>query len=237
MVPEKTINEFLRRVQQAAASNLESLILYGSAVSGDFNPEFSNLNLLLVVRDPSLAALQALEPAIEWWTGQKQPPPLIVTARELGCSTDVFPIEFMDMQQHHRVLFGDDPIAGLQISPQLHRNQVEYELREKLILLRQHVILAKGKETRLWDLLLRSASSIVTLFRHAHIALGNASLPRRDAVRALGDQVGFDASAVEQVLDLRERKMDSRKLDVRDLLSKYLASVEQVIAAVDQAEC
>ncbi len=44
------------------------------------------------------------------------------------------------MQQHHRVLFGLDALlTGLQIPMDLHRVQVEYELREKLILLRQHI--------------------------------------------------------------------------------------------------
>ena len=58
-----------------------------------------------------------------------------MTRQELERSTDVFTIELLDMQQHHRVLFGEDVVQGLQIPMHLHRVQVEYELREKLILL------------------------------------------------------------------------------------------------------
>jgi hypothetical protein len=132
---EKKIDEFVTRVREAAGTNLESVILFGSAVSGDFHSGLSNLNMFCVLRDCSFAALQALAPVAKWWEKQKQPPPLSMTRKELERSTDVFTIELLDMQQHHRVLFGEDVVQGLRISLHVHRVQVEYELREKLILL------------------------------------------------------------------------------------------------------
>src|SRR5690349_17928513 len=167
MVPEKIIREFVSRLRAAAGANLESVILFGSAVAGNFHPEFSNVNLFCVIRESSFAALQALAPAVKWWAGQKQPPPLFMTRDEIKRSADVFTIEFMDMKQHSRVVFGEDVLQGLSIPVNLHRVQVEYELREKLVLLRQHVVLAVGNESRMWELLVRSVSSFATLFRHA----------------------------------------------------------------------
>ena len=235
MVPENKIDDFVRRVREAAGTNLESVILYGSAASGDFRPEFSNLNLFCVLRDSSFPALQALAPAAKWWARQKQPPPLFMTRDELERSSDVFAIELMDMQQHHRVLFGEDVLQGLRIPMHLHRIQVEYELREKLILLRQQLLLASESNRQLRDLLLRSVPSFVTLFRHALIALGHAGQAgTREAVQTLSKLVGFDPSAVYQVLDVREHKADPRQTDIKDLFAQYLAAVEQVTAAVDR---
>jgi hypothetical protein len=236
MIPQDTINEFVRRVREAGGSNVESVILFGSAAAGDFHEGLSNVNLMCVLRDSSLKALQALSPAAKWWDGKKQTPPLCMTKLELQRSTDVFTIELLDMQQHHRVLFGDDPLNDLQIPMDLHRVQVEYELREKLILLRQHLLLAANNETRLWELVLRSAPSFSTLFRHALITLGDSkSSTRREAVAALGQRVGFDDGSILQVLDVREGKADRKKINIVDLAARYVASVEQVIAAVDMA--
>lgn len=235
MVPEKKINDFVRRLRAAAGANLESVILFGSAVVGDFHPEFSNLNLFCVIRDSSFAALQALAPAVKWWTAQKQPPPLFMTRDEIARCTDVFTIELIDMQQHHRIIFGADVLQGLSIPANLQRAQVEYELREKLALLRQHLLLASGSDSRLWELLLRSVSSFTTLFRHALIVLGHdAPVGKREAVQALSKRIGFDASGILQVLDVRERKSDRKKVDVADVFSRYLAALEQVTAAVDR---
>jgi nucleotidyltransferase-like protein len=235
MVPEKIINDFVGRLRAAAGANLESVILFGSAVAGDFHPEFSNVNLFCVIRDGSFAALQSLAPAVKWWNGQKQPPPLFMTRDEIQRSTDVFTIELLDMQQHHRVLFGEDVLQGLSIPANLHRVQVEYELREKLALLRQHLLLAAGNDSRMWELLLRSVSSFATLFRHALIVLGSkAPVGKREAVQALAKQIGFDASGIMQVLDVRERKADRKKFDAADVFARYLSALEQVTAAVDR---
>jgi len=236
MIPEDKINEFVTRARQAGGPNLEAVILFGSAVSGDFHPGLSDLNLFCVLRDGSFAPLQKLAPAVKWWALQKQPPPLCMTRQELERSTDVFTIELLDMVQHHRVLFGEDVLQGLQIPTNLHRVQVEYELREKLVLLRQHLLLADGNSSRLWDVVLHSAPSFATLFRHALLVLRGDSPPgRREAAQALSKQVEFDASAIQQALDVREHKQDPKKLDVNDLCARYLAAVERVTAAVDQA--
>jgi predicted nucleotidyltransferase len=234
MIPEKQINDFVNRLREAAGKNLQSVILYGSAASGEFHPEFSDLNLLCILQDASFPALNGLAPAIEWWTRQKFPPPLVLTLEEMKRSADVFAIEFLDMRAKHRVLLGDDVLADLHIPMHLHGAQVEYELREKLLLLRRGLLLAAGKESRQWDLMLRSLPAITTLFRHALITLGAPAVSsKREATQQLSTRIHFDPSAFLQLLDVREHKADRKQFNVTDLFTRYLAAVEQVTAAVD----
>jgi hypothetical protein len=134
------------------------------------------------------------------------------------------------------VLFGENVLENLKVSTKLHRVQVEYELREKLVLLRQHLLLADGKDSRLWDVLLHSAPSFATLVRHAHIALaGSGPSHRKDAVDALAQRVGFDPSPIRQALEVHEGSLNPKTLDVRDLCARYVAAIEKVTAAVDEA--
>jgi len=234
MVAEEQLDELVRRMRQAAGENLQSVILYGSAAAGDFHPEFSNLNLLCILRETSFPSLSAIAPAVAWWRRQKYAAPLVLTEDELRRSADVFAIELLDMQHNHRVLFGEDVLTGLTIPMQLHRAQVEYELREKLILLRQRLLQAAGNNRDLWDLLLGSVSAFATLFRHALLALGEASpTSKREAIQALATQIQFDPSAFLQLLDIRERKSDRKQFEVKDIVTRYLAAVQQVTAAVD----
>ena len=235
MVAEKQINEFISRLRAASGENLLSVILYGSAADGEFHPEFSNVNLLCVLRETTFATLAAMAPAVEWWTRQKHHAPLVLTREEMERSTDVFSIEFLDMKQRHRVLFGEDVLSGLQIPMHLHRAQLEYELREKLILLRERLLLATGDKKQLWDLMLGSLSTFTTLFRHGLIALGE--MPpnaKRDVVQALAVRTPFDATAFLQLLDIREHKAETKQFDVTDIFARYLAGVQRVTAAVDK---
>jgi len=235
MDTEKEINQFVSRLREAAGENLQSVILYGSAAAADFHPGHSDVNLLCILREISLPALQAIAPAVKSWTKQKQRAPLLLTREELERSADVFSIELLDMKERHRVLFGEDVLSGLRIPMHLHRAQLEYELREKLILLREHVLRAAGDEKQLWKLLTDSLSTFITLFRHALTALGaTPAASKREAVQALTACIAFDASAFLQLLDLREGKASHKQFDVNDVFARYLSAVERVTAAVDR---
>src|SRR5208337_1659572 len=235
MVPEKQINEFVTRLREAAGDNLQSVILYGSAASGEFHPGFSNVNLLCLLRETSFSALNALAPAVKWWTRQKHHAPLLLTREELERSTDVFSIEYLDMQQHHKVLFGDDVLSALSIPMHLHRAQLEYELQEKLILLRQRLLLTAGDTKALWELMLGSVSTFATLFRHALIAIGvTPPASKREAIQVLASRLQFDPAAFQQLLDIRERKADRKQFQVTEVFSNYLRAIQHVTGAVDK---
>ena len=234
MDAEKQIEEFVSRMKQAAGQNLQSIVLYGSAATGEFQADFSNLNLLCILRETSFPRLSAIAPVAEWWHRQKNPAPLIMTQEELEHSTDVFSIEFLDMQHHHRVLFGDEVLGPLQIPMHQHRAQLEYELREKLILLRQRLLEAGDNDRALWQLLLGSVSAFATLFRHALLALGDAAPhSKREAIQILAARIPFEPSAFLQLLDIRDHKADRKQFDAKDVFARYLAAVQHVTAAVD----
>ena len=235
MVPEKLISDFVGRMRAAAGGNLKSVILYGSAAAGDYVHEHSDVNLMCVLAETSFAAIAGLAQVVEWWAKQKHHAPLLMTAEELRRGADVFSIEFLDMQQNYRALWGEDPLKGLEIPMKFHRAQVEYELREKTILLRQRLLAVAGDEGAKWELLVRSLPAFGTLARHALIAMGEKQgHSNREAVEKLAAKAGFDASAFAQLFDLRERKADRKKMNVDDVFARYLRAVEQITAAVDE---
>jgi len=234
MGPEKLIDEFVERMRAAAGTNLLVTILYGSAAAGDYVADHSDVNLLCVLRETSLAAIEALVPVVTWWGKQKHRVPLLLSAEEMRRSADVFSIEFLDMRRHYRVLWGDDVLKTLEIPMGLHRAQVRYELREKTILLRQHLLAVAGKDDAKWELLLRSLPAFGTLFRHALIAMGETGAgSKREAATALAGKLGIDTGVFGELLDIRERKKDRKAAKVDDVFARYLKLVEQVTAAVD----
>lgn len=234
MGPEKLINEFVERMRAAAGTNLVAAILYGSVAAGDYVADHSDVNLLCVLRDTSFASIAALSPVIAWWGKQKHRVPLLMGAEEMQRSSDVFSIEFLDMRRHYRMLWGEDILKTLEIPLRLHRAQVEYELREKTIVLRQGLLAASGNEDAKWQLLLRSLPAFGTLFRHALIALDDAGTgTKREAAARLSEKTGIDTSAFGQLLDIRENRAKRNAVKVDEIFARYLKLVEQVTAAVD----
>lgn len=235
MGPEKLIKEFVDRMREAAGTNLIAAILYGSVAAGDYVADYSDVNLLFVLRDTSFASIAALAPAMEWWGKQKHRLPLLMGADEMQRSSDVFSIEFLDMRRHYRVLWGDDILKTLEIPMRLHRAQVEYELREKTIVLRQGLLVASGSDEAKWELLIRSLPAFGTLFRHALIALGEPGVgTKREAAALLKEKTGIDTSVFGQLTDIRENRAKRNATKVDDLFARYLKLVEQVTSTVDK---
>jgi hypothetical protein len=235
MVPEKLINEFVERMRGAAGTNLLAVVLYGSAAAGDYVTDHSDVNLLCVLGETSFAAIAALAPAIAWWGKQKHRAPLLMSEEEMRRSADVFSIEFLDMRRNHRLLWGEDVLKTLEIPMRWHRAQLEYELREKTILLRQQLLVASATNEAKWELLLRSLPAFGTLFRHTLIALSDAGAgSKREVAAALAGKLGINTGVFGELLDIRERKKDRKAANVDEIFARYLKLVEQVTAAVDK---
>lgn len=233
---ERKIAEFVSRLQRAAGTNLRTVVLYGSAASGEFDSDYSDINLLCILGDASLPSLVPLAHIARWWQKQARATPLFLTIEDLGRAADVFAIELLELKSNYRMVYGqDDPVAALQIPMHLHRAQLEYELREKQIFIRQQLMLAAGDRKRTWDLLRRSLPAYATFFRHALMAKGEG-VPRskRESIQAVAAALGFDPSPFYVVLDVRERKRHLRNVDVGKIAKEYLAAVEKVTTAVDR---
>ena len=234
MEAEKQITDFVNSLKLAAGPNLECVALFGSAASGEFHADYSDLNILCVVRELSAAELAKLAPAIVSWTKSKFPAPLIFSRAELERSADVFAIEMLDVRQRHRILYGEDIFAGMNVPMDRHRVQLEHELRTKLLTLRQSYVQAAGDDKRVRRLMLDSISAFSTLFRHTLIAMGEQPAPHKaDNIKKLSERAQFDPGIFLKLLQVRERKAKENEIEAAAGFAKYLDGINTVVQAVD----
>lgn len=230
---EKQIAEFTARLQQAGGTNLLCAVLYGSAAADDFHEGFSDLNVICVLLDASADKLERLSPAITWWVKQKNPPPVILAAGELARDAEMFPIEMLDIQRRHRLLSGEAVIARLQVPMDLHRIQLEHELRTKLQLLRQRYAAIAGNQRQTVDLMANSLSGFLTLFRHALAAIGTEPPPdRMHMIRAIARRAGFDETPFNHLFQLRRHEKRAQDLNAHGTFTAYVTAVEKVTELV-----
>jgi predicted nucleotidyltransferase len=232
---EKLLSEVVERLDRAAGKNLLSVVLYGSAASSEYHAKHSDLNVLAVLDKLDAAALDALAPVSLWWQGRGQPGPMVFTVEELRRSADMFAIELLDIKTTGRVLWGEDVLAQIDVPMQLHRIQVERELAQALVRLRQHYLAAGGSGRAERKLLLASVTTFAVLFRHALLALGEPmARDRRQAIDRVAAVTGCAARPFHALLDVREGKRKPGDLDWPGTFSDYLAAIERVAEEVDR---
>jgi len=234
---ENLLNQLLEKVNKALGDRVVSVVLYGSAASGDHHEGFSDVNVLCVLNQVTVRELEDSEPIFRWWREKRNPSPLLLSELELTTSSDCFAIEFRDIKSHHRILHGRDVVSGLAIEDGFYRAQVEHDLRAKLLRLRQKAAGALGDKDVLRHLLADSVSTFCVLFRHALILHGAPENHRkREILLQARDKFGIDPKPFTDLLDLREDRIKPRDLEPIVLLDAYLKQIDIVINAVDRLE-
>jgi predicted nucleotidyltransferase len=231
---DNKLDEFVEKLKAAAGGNLKSVVLYGSAATGEFHAKHSDVNLLCLVGQADAAHLEALHGPVEWWIRRGQRPPLVFTLEELRRSADVFTIELLDMKARHRILHGENLLAQIDVPMHAHALQVGRELRADWLRLRQAILAAPKKPKVYLELMTSSFSTFAALFRHALIALGEAPPEtKREAVDRIATFAGADPAGFHTILAVRERKSNGREIDVQNTMNQYFAFVEAVTEKFD----
>ena len=237
MSMEKLLNELVGRLAKTYSDRLVSVILYGSAAAGDHSGRFSDLNVFCVLREITPRELGEAEPVFRWWRGKGNPSPLMMGEDEVRTSTDCFPIEFHDMKERRRVLYGKDVVEDLEIDDSFYRAQVEYQLRAKLLRLRQKGAGVMNERDLLLKLLADSVSTFCVLSRHAlRLHAVEAKWQKRDIVEQARERFGIDPEPLVSLLDFRDGKLKARALNPGELFANYLKQVYVVVDAVDRLE-
>jgi predicted nucleotidyltransferase len=226
---------FVTHACRALPEQIRAIVLYGSAATGDFVPGKSHYDLLVVAEQLGMAELRDLAAVVRPWRQAGHPLPLLFTPEQLAASADAFALEFEDMLHARKVLYGEDPIAGLTIDPAHVRLHLERELKGKALGLRDRYVMAAGDRARLIGLLAECLSTFLVLFRAAlRLFRPQAPVQKLAALRLLAQDVPFDPQPFLIVAEIREGQRSPRQVDAESLFAAYLAAIDAVTHAVDQ---
>src|SRR5215212_3661594 len=127
-----TLEELVSQLRAAYGTSLRSVVLYGSAAGGEHVQKRSDHNVLVIVDALDAPRLTAASAASRAWADSGNPAPLTLTTTEWRGSADIFPMEYADILERHRVLFGEAPFEGITVDLGNLRLQLEQEAMGKL---------------------------------------------------------------------------------------------------------
>lgn len=227
--------EFVARLRETNGENLASVLVYGGAATREATAAATGCRTLVVLHRLRPSDLRTSRDAVSEWMAAGNPPPVFLSVDEIAESRDVFPIEFLDLADNRRVLFGADPFEGLHVSPRHLRFQVEFELRGKLIRLRELYLLGSDDPDQLVQLLVESLGTFGKLFRFALRLVGeHGPRSRIESLRAGIRCFELDAVPFDRILDVLTDDVTIPADDVHQVFSDYVAQIERVIDIVDR---
>lgn len=226
---------YIEHIRQQWTADLDGLILFGSAARGDFISGRSNLNILLVVRKLSVDLLRRAGQLHRQWGSQNIIAPLVMTEDDLKRSSYLFPLEFLQMTQHHLILAGRDPFGELSVDPARLGWQCEHEVMANLLRVRQRFIEGEGRIEAIQALLILSITAVLPCVRGLLFCVGQSSQEKDGALlEALPTTIQFDPTTFLEILNMKRGLSSPGSLEWPKAYERYLQSLELFLERVQQ---
>ncbi len=231
---ELALDRFVRDVRDLYGSDLVTIFLYGSATTGEHVAGRSDINVAIVLSRLTPELLRKASGYLRSWARHGFATPMFFDPQFLRDSLDVFPIEFLDMQTHHRTLWGPDLLADLRIGAEPLRRQCELELRGKLLKLRQAYVESSRSPKDLEAVLVSAASGLIVLARTLlRLMDGDEGGGTEAVLDRVETQFGVSAANLRRVWQLKrgEVRVTGSELDV--LYQAVLEEFQRLVQVVD----
>jgi hypothetical protein len=230
-----TLDDLVEQLRKAFGDELRSVVLYGSAAAGEHIARQSDYNVLVLVDSIDLEFLTREAAITRAWAEAGNPPPLTLTLQEWRSSGDIFPMEYADILQHHKVLHGSAPFEGMSVDRADLRLQLEQQTMGKLLQLRSAILASGGDRKRLLEMLGASLSTFMVIFRSVVRYLGEDAPSDYEALcKRVTALTGIGTEQFARVVRHVRGGQKLAEQEVTPVLAGYLATARQLAQYIDQ---
>jgi hypothetical protein len=231
----KILEPYFNELLKIHQGNIVAIFICGVATGADYVHKLTNITLLVILEKLQFLDLQKSLKLVSKGINKKIAAPLFLTRKHIETSTDVFPIEFLEMKENHITVYGEDLLSILEINPANIRLFCEEQIKGKLIRIRQAFLEIGLKKKGIEALLKESLNSLTPVFRNL-IRLKDKIPPikREQIYNQLSDEFDLDRDVFLAIL--RDTKNDEKinAQDVEIFLERYITQIQKLAIAVDQ---
>lgn len=231
----KKLSRYLYNLTTIIGKNLDAIVLYGSAATEEFDPRRSNINLIVVVEKLDLELLHKVQPLVKKGARSGIVAPLFLTHEHMDTSSDVFPIEFLDMSDFHHTIYGDDPFKKFKIGTEHLRLECEEKLKGSLINLRQSYLEVADRRGPMMELVSSSITGVVSIFRGLiRLAGHDAPASKQAVIMRAAELYPVEPKSFLTALTIKHEAPRMSREETDDFFSDYLVDIEKLALHVDK---
>jgi len=177
--------------------------------------------------------LKRYEPVHKRWSKEGIIIPLFLTDEEIRTTSALFPVEFLEIQEHHRVLGGRDPFVGFHVDAARVGDVVMQGLAGHVLRLRQRFAESGGANDAVMILLPLAVTSIIPLLRGIQRMRGWPVITQSEAViKDVGDRLQMDLQGLHEALMLKRGIISPGPSEIPRVFDRYLKAATTVAEAM-----
>lgn len=239
---EKFLNKFVENLKEKFEERLSSVFLYGSCAVEDCSTTFSDINLMVIVKDLCAQDLKLAHDFTKKYTKEAKYLPVFMDREEWLNSCDVYSMEYSDIKERHKLIYGENLIDGLNVEKKYLRLQCEMEVKSLLIRLRQSYLAKSDDVNSIKNIIKASMKTFLVIFRTV-LRLSEEQVPalHLDVIRKFSEKmkscsVNFDGTLFEKMLEFRIDKNVIKNSELENVIQKMIDTTHSLLEYVDKIE-
>lgn len=232
---EQNKTKIINTIKEICKDNLLAVILYGSYVKGNYFTKRSDINMMIIRTQRSTEELIHLNKCCRKWHKKfNLSIPMVLTKEEIQTSTDVYPMEYLDIKENNTVLYGEDIFSSLNISLNNLRLELENQIKSKLIFIRKALITFTKKPKTLKFIILDSLASINIIIKNIlNLNKRNVSNSEDNNLNELENCLDQPLPGIKNCLQF---KKGSIKLNSSEIIKLYQALIQEMEILTDYVD-
>ena len=223
------LGEFVERLRSALGDELVSVVLFGGAARGRFDPAISDANVMLVLRSVTIDVLDQIGTAAEPFRRTFQLSLLTVTESDLPDSVEVFPTKFLDIQRFHETLWGKDVTTSFEVPRDRLQRHALRQLMNLHLRLRQVYLDARTRPEQLDAMIRRSVSTLLLqLGILLELRMGKACETTDDLLAAAAS-ANLDRGKIAEFIEFKYGRLDVEANALPEFYGAFMREVEAVM--------
>ncbi len=227
------LDKTLAELVELYGEHLRAVALCGEAVTPAYRPKRTRLKLVVVLDQVSPELLRRMRPRIRAWARRHIDTPLVMDPLYIESSLDVFPLEFLEIGDEHRLIHGEtDPFAEQPIDREHLRIETEEQARGKMLHLWEAYLECGGRRSTMRRLLAQTPAGFLPAVR-AMLYLADRPRPDSPAELLAEAERAFDCRlpTMSRLLDAGAKRPAAS--DLEPLFESYLAEVRALVRIAD----
>lgn len=188
---EKTLGDLVQKTVEAFGKDLQSVVLFGSGAEGRLRST-SDVNLLFIVDgfrqdlvDPIREALQTAQAAAKAQV-------MFVRRAELEEAAEAFALKFTDIARRHKMLYGEDLVAGLTPSRKAVVRELKQALLNLTIRFRGRYAAVSLREEQISLIIAEAAGPLRAAAASLLVLEGHQAVSPKEALETIVQDLGWD---------------------------------------------
>lgn len=226
----KDINLLIDNLIKIFDERLISVFMYGSKVKYDDESLNSDINIMVILDKLSGNDLMLCSKFVKKWSNKGNPLPIFMGKDEWYGSSDVYAMEYADIAESHRLLYGYNLIADISVKSADLRFQCEQETKNILMRFRQFYLENAHSPKQLKSSFEPTIKTCNAIFKTI-LRLNNIPVPteKLEIIKKIQEVAGLNCDVYKKLLCYKRNQCKFNDTETINLANNIVCSLSELL--------